>query len=219
MFSPVNNWARPPNVFGHTFCPINFEQKCRDCDRRRRSDPTKQVGQMRSSCCDGCCSAAGTAWHVLQRADSQDEGYVRSFGTGRRCVSSPSAFLGFRAAQFVLMLSVLVWSFADGALFEPEGRFWFIYLTHWTLIIEVLYLGCALFTTATLRRQLLENSSPETTGLERKKPWKVWITGVLRVVALPASLLVRILSTVTGSRTHLSVRHLSVCIKVVCVCT
>ena len=50
----------------------------------------------------GCRRAAGTAWQALRRADARTEDYVWAFGTGRRCVSSPGAFLSFRAAQFAL---------------------------------------------------------------------------------------------------------------------
>jgi hypothetical protein len=85
------------------------------------------------------------------------------------------------------MLSVLVWSFADA-----PGAFWFIYLTHWTLVVEVLYLGAALYTTFALRGQLREGNPPAAPNVPRH----VGITATLRAVALPASLLV----SVTGAR-------------------
>ena len=119
-----------------------------------------------------------------------------AFATGRRCVSCPNKFLAFRATLFLLMMSVLVWSFSLSVIDNTAG-YWFIYLTCWTLVVEVLYLGCALYTTAALRSKIIErlteNALPNpTTPWETEMPWHVQATWMLKTVALPASFTVKI---------------------------
>lgn len=117
--------------------------------------------------------------------------YVRDFGTGRRFVSAPNMFLALRATLFLLMFSVLVWSFS-AAVIDHTAAYWPIYFTNWTLIIEIVYLGCALYTTASLRRQVLQGLEEDavTPGLRILMPWNVQITWMLQAIALPASFLV-----------------------------
>ena len=151
--------------------------------------------------CGGCWCAA---WQELRQRENLNfdrqtsQGrvdYVLAFATGRRCVSCPNKFLAFRATLFLLMMSVLVWSFSLSVIDNTAG-YWFIYLTHWTLVVEVLYLGCALYTTAALRskitERLTENSLPNpTTPWETEMPRHVKTTWMLRAVVLPASFMVR----------------------------
>ena len=148
--------------------------------------------------CAGCCCAA---WNELiqrenfnfdRRTSHGRVDYIVAFGTGRRFVSSPDMFLAFRTTLCVVMLAVLVWSFSKSAV-DDEAQFWFIYLTHWTLLIEVVYLCCALFTTATLRPKVLDRlagSLPPTPGFSDGMPLHVKITWILQSVVLPASFLV-----------------------------
>ena len=57
--------------------------------------------------------------------------------------SARRRYLAFRAFNFVLMFAVLLWSFINMAE-KGDGGYWFIYLTHWTLVLEVVYLALAL---------------------------------------------------------------------------
>ena len=151
-----------------------------------------------------CCCAAwnelrGNLWNELRgnlnfdRTTSQGRvDYILAFGTGRRFVSCPNRFLAFRATLFVLMLAVLCWSVSEAAI-RNMTRFWLIYFTHWTLLFEVVYLGCALYTTAALRIPALERIAgtlPPTPGSSAGMPRHVKATCVLRAVVLPASFLV-----------------------------
>ena len=67
---------------------------------------------------------------------------------------SEKAYLALRAGLFGFMTAVLVWSLAA----DGEGT-WFIYLTHWTLVIEVGYLGSAL----ALTHQAQQKGAPVVT--------------------------------------------------------
>ena len=146
----------------------------------------------------GCCCAA---WNELRRRENLNfdrrtsQGrvdYILAFGTGRRFVSSPDRFLAFRAAQFVLMLAVLCWSVSDAAV-RNRAAFWFIYLTNWTLLIEVVYLAAALYTTAALRAMAMDRIAgtlPPTPGFSAGMPRHAKITWGLQAVVLPSSFLV-----------------------------
>jgi len=56
---------------------------------------------------------------------------------------SDAAFVSFRASLFFVTAGVLAWSILD----HPKV-WWLVYLTHWTLAVEVLYLGFAFGGTA-----------------------------------------------------------------------
>ena len=149
--------------------------------------------------CAGCCCAA---WNELRERENLNfdrrtshgrVDYILAFGTGRRFVSSPHKFLAFRITLFALMLAVLCWSVAD-AVVQDVAEFWFIYLTNWTLLIEVVYLACAVYTTAALRPRALHRIAgtlPPTPGFSAGMPQYVKVTWALQSVVLPASFMVR----------------------------
>ena len=61
---------------------------------------------------------------------------------GRRVF--PGRFFAIRAGLLLFMFATLLWSYAHDVANGHAGL-WFIYLTHWTLAVEVAYLGCALW--------------------------------------------------------------------------
>jgi hypothetical protein len=74
-------------------------------------------------------------------------------------------------------------------------RYWPFFLTHWTLIAVVLYLGfaavCSLQAIRYLRKDTLPPKAPNAPG--RVVPWTVYMTSVLQGIALPTSLTVLVL--------------------------
>jgi hypothetical protein len=99
------------------------------------------------------------------------------------------------------MLAVLCWSVSDSAG-RNTAEWWFIYLTNWTLLIEVVYLGCALYTTAALRTLAMERNSgvlPPTPGFSEGMPRHARVTWALQAVVLPASFLVGTVKSRAGA--------------------
>jgi len=75
---------------------------------------------------------------------------------------------------------------------DGDWHFWWIYLTHWTLLLQCTYLGFAVFTTWRVYSQTLrmepqeanDSSEPETS------PWWVTATWLLHDVAFPGAFVV-----------------------------
>mmetsp|Transcript_51648 Transcript_51648/g.103695 ORF Transcript_51648/g.103695 Transcript_51648/m.103695 type:complete len:349 (+) Transcript_51648:132-1178(+) len=79
----------------------------------------------------------------LSRLKPDVEDWVNIFRSSRfPSLVSDSAYLWIRGSFFVCMLAVMIWSIS---LFDDA--IWLIYLTHWTLVVEVAYLGAAFTTT------------------------------------------------------------------------
>lgn len=96
----------------------------------------------------GCCSALK---HELScaRADAHDALWVEHFGNSKQATlrQHPGIFMGLRTLLFLVILGTTAWSLGREA---SKGHLaeWFIWLTHWTLLIELFYLGSALYLTA-----------------------------------------------------------------------
>lgn len=105
--------------------------------------------------------------------------------TGRwNCLKSFEVYLGLRCTLFATMLGVLLYSFG---LYAEDGDsgYWFIYLTHWGLLIEVVYLGLAVWTT---------KQSPSWEFLTENEreilPLSVRILWPLGTIVLPTSFMI-----------------------------
>ena len=74
-----------------------------------------------------------------------------------RCVEDRKAYLAVRVCLFASVLAVFIWSLIN------TGRCYLIYLTNQMLIIEVVYLAFAAYTTASGR------SRPTTSTAARRR--------------------------------------------------
>jgi len=101
------------------------------------------------------------------------------------CSDKRNLLLTFRIAAFALMLGSTLYSFSLSVHKDTAG-YWFIYLTHWSLIIIISYLGFAWYTFCKVEH--LGNDSRQ-----REIPWFAKTTWVLFSVALPASVTVTLL--------------------------
>ena len=64
-----------------------------------------------------------------------------------RLMSDWQSYLLFRVILLVSILITAIWSFAQYFLLEASTFYWFIYLTNWGLIIQIIYLSLAVYTT------------------------------------------------------------------------
>ena len=94
-----------------------------------------------------------------------------------RCIESRKSYLVVRLCLFASVLAVFIWSVAH------VGRCYLIYLTNQMLIIEVVYLAFAAYTTASGLYRAAETTTP----------WFAKATWVLQDLTLSASFLVFLL--------------------------
>jgi hypothetical protein len=113
------------------------------------------------------------------------------FGTSGWFNKDSPILLYIRAVNALIFVVHWIWSLS--AHFQ-EG-YWMIYLTHWSLTVEVAYLILATFTTYRARRELQSNGdkTADTVSEATKLPGFVTATWVMLHVANPASLLVFLL--------------------------
>ena len=115
---------------------------------------------------EGCCAALRfEIGH--DRARTAETLWVEHYGRSKASWlrHAPARFLGIRAGLLLVMFVTLLWSFAHNAANGKAGL-WFVYLTHWTLAVEVAYLACVLWlgTHAVPLFQGEEGGTPETSG-------------------------------------------------------
>lgn len=96
-----------------------------------------------------------------------------------RYFRSRGAYLAFRCTLLAAMTGITIWSIAEAA----HPAYWLIYLTHWGLVLEVLYLGFAVFTTYKSITWPRQPSDPACKAL----PWYVQTMWLLHAVILPGS--------------------------------
>jgi hypothetical protein len=96
-----------------------------------------------------------------------------------RCCS-PLVFLLTRIALLVFWLAISVWSLAADA-----NAKWITFLTHWTLLLELIYLSFAVFSTY---MAIYDTKVPD--GVGEATPWFISVTYALQPMVLIASLLV-----------------------------
>jgi len=94
----------------------------------------------------------------------------------------------------ILMLGVLLWSWVDMGV-EDEFGYWWIFVTHWTLLVECTYLGFAVYTTyrSLNTPPLADNNEAGEGGADKAAPWWSLASWVLQDVALPGSFVVFLL--------------------------
>ena len=162
------------------------------------------------NCCKSCCkpcriclapvtSKCGTD-HLFFRLHGMSwrTAYGKPAGLFRCC--SPAAFLGTRAVLAVFWLAVACWSLAadcpDTAetVWNSTGNAtdadddcvkWPSYLTHWTLLLELVYLSFAAYSTY---MAIHDTNIPD--GVGEATPWFISVTYALQPTVLIASLLV-----------------------------
>lgn len=114
--------------------------------------------------------------------DFDDKKWATVFGSSsNRLLKHGTLFLIFRIIETLLITGICVWSFVEYVLMGCTA-YWFIYLTHITLSIEVLYFWCATATTA-----IAHSRDPANPG---KAPWLVGVTWLLFDVSLPGTFMV-----------------------------
>lgn len=96
------------------------------------------------------------------------------------CFKTRNSYLAFRLVLFLLMLITTILSIVEHV---QEGRnvgYWFVYLTHWGLVVELLYLGLGVHTT------YMSASWREGKDL----PKSVQVMWMLRAIILPGSFMI-----------------------------
>lgn len=116
-----------------------------------RSSATIQALRTSDSCCGGICTAFRNEFrlHRLKMSMTVEE-WLHQYRTSKLSffMQAPMIYLVWRASLFALMFTILIWSLADHAVNGPDGfGHYFIYLTNWTLMLQNVYLGLALFCT------------------------------------------------------------------------
>jgi len=114
------------------------------------------------------------------------------FGTSPWLSKQSVGLLVFRCVAFAVFLAFNTYSI----YIDWEGGFWLIYLTHWSLILELMYFFFAACTTfaAWKNVSLLDVSHLEVVTSQIQLPWFVRTTVILNHIVLPASLLVMIVA-------------------------
>ena len=128
--------------------------------------------------------------------------YGKPAGWFRCC--SPFVFLCTRAFLAVFWLAISVWSLADScpaefneSVWNVSGTadsapqhcaLWITKLTHWTLLLELIYLMFAVYATY---MAIYDNKVPD--GIGKATPWFISVTYALQPMVLIGSLLVFLL--------------------------
>eukprot|EP00929_Paragymnodinium_shiwhaense_P010359 TRINITY_DN114980_c0_g1_i1.p1 TRINITY_DN114980_c0_g1~~TRINITY_DN114980_c0_g1_i1.p1 ORF type:complete len:360 (-),score=42.37 TRINITY_DN114980_c0_g1_i1:44-1123(-) len=126
----------------------------------------------------------------LLESSSSNAAWPQVFGTSP-WLKKPDGwtFFAIRLSLFVTFLFHYVWSMAR----HLDEGYWFIYLTNWSLTVEVLYFGFATWTTYEARRRVVDDSVGRQMSFRRtsgRLPPYVRATWILAHVAMPASVLV-----------------------------
>ena len=128
--------------------------------------------------------------------------YGKPAGWFRCC--SPLAFLSTRAFLAVFWLAISVWSLADSCPDETDilvwnasgteseapqhCALWITKLTHWTLLLELVYLTFAVYSTY---MAIYDTKVPD--GVGKATPWFISVTYAMQPMTLIGSLLVFLL--------------------------
>jgi hypothetical protein len=124
----------------------------------------------------------------------------------RSCVILPGStyacpwdVIFWRIALFVTMSLITTWSIyahsqgtdddhPDTPLKKTDAYFWFIYLTHWGLMVQTLYFIMAL---CTLLAAVVAQE-PDFKRVDNEKPWYMSLTFGLQAIVLPVSCLITV---------------------------
>jgi len=144
--------------------------------------------------CNLCCRVLSDEFQLKNLKADEDAAaanhinWVVRFGhDSNRCITSLNAYLAFRAFNFLLMFAVRLWSFILEAK-DGDGGYWFIYLTHWGLMLEVAYLGFACYTTYSIRDAANWVADDDDGRIDM--PWFARVAWVLQGIILPGSFMI-----------------------------
>ena len=143
-----------------------------------------------ANCCVSCCKPCRICLAPISQKCRTDHLFFRLHGMpwktayGKpagffRCCS-PLVFLLTRIALLVFWLAISLWSLAADA-----NAKWITFLTHWTLLLELIYLSFAVFSTY---MAIYDTKVPD--GVGEATPWFISVTYALQPMVLIASLLV-----------------------------
>jgi len=135
----------------------------------------------------GCCEKF-RAEFSKQRLDYDDfnQGeWISVFGTSSIAWFEPLVYQFFQLFEALAILGIFIWS----VYYENEcckcGVKWFIFLTHWSLFLQLVYTWVSLFTT------WRANAMKEGRVPKREKiPWYAGLTWVLQDILLPLTFFV-----------------------------
>ena len=128
--------------------------------------------------CGGDCQKAYFATaqlHCSSQSIAINEHNAKRLNINWTHVPTRNAFL---APAFLIMLATAIYSFSL-AVHSDSAASWLIYLTHWSLLIQVTYLGFACYYT--------------TQHTQTTIPWFAKVTWILFAIALPAAITVTLL--------------------------
>lgn len=129
------------------------------------------------------CSKSHRCTHLLFRL--QKRTWKKAFGQPSSLIAccTPVQFFAIRVMLMLIWLGVFVWSLAV----SDSLPHYTIYLTNWTLMLELFYFMCAAFATG----MAIFSSRPDGTG--KDTPWFVRLPYALQPVVVLASMLVFLL--------------------------
>lgn len=130
-----------------------------------------------------CCGAFREqfSWKQLGYNDVLvwNEGFTRSWALTR------SAFLKVRVLFTVLIFALFVWSSINMGV-EHEYKYWWIYITHWSLLVVLVYFVSAVYT----HWQAVVNEDAKSPS---EAAWWMYLSWVLHDIAYPASFFVTVM--------------------------
>jgi len=123
-----------------------------------------------------------------QRLDYDDfnQGeWITVFGASSVSWFEPRVYQFFQLLEALAIVGILIWSVYSENECCNCGVKWFIYLTHWSLTLQVVYVWLSLFTS--LRANAMkEGRIPK----QEKLPWYAGLTWVLQDILLPLTFFV-----------------------------
>lgn len=125
--------------------------------------------------------------------DYDDGEWIEAFGrsSSRKCIKHPILYSAFEAHQACAITGIWLWAFIDGSSWcKDNGGLvkWFIYLTHLSLTLQLVYTWASFVTTWRAHR-MAEGRIAIVTVM----PWYAKLTWLLQGVCLPLTLLVFVL--------------------------
>jgi len=101
-----------------------------------------------------------------------------------RCLKSYNVNMAWRVFFFLAVLSIQIYSWSDWVANAGPFRYYYIYLTHWTLLVQLIF---------TMFNLAVGYYSKDDTLDAAKFPWFVKVTWILSEIALPNTFMVFLL--------------------------
>jgi len=138
----------------------------------------------------GCCEKFRAEFRK-QRLDYDDfnQGeWISVFGESSVSCLTPVVYQFLQLSEALAIVGILLWSaYVENKEYNC-GLKWFIFLTHWSLTLQVVYLWLSLFTT--WRANAMKKDQAQK---QAKMPWYAQLTWVLQDILLPLTFFVFIL--------------------------